>query len=62
MFTTNINSIDRLLRIIIGVALVSLVFVGPKTLWGYAGVILIITAFINFCPIYALFGFSTKKK
>lgn len=62
MFTSNVNSIDRILRIIIGFALVSLVFIGPKTLWGYTGIILVVTAFINFCPIYAMFNFSTRSK
>jgi len=62
MFTANINSTDRILRLIAGIIVLSLVFIGPKTPWGYAGLILIVTAFINFCPAYALFGFSTKKK
>jgi len=62
MFTSNINTVDRILRIVIGLALISLVFVGPKTPWGYIGAVLVVTAFINFCPIYSIFGFSTKKK
>jgi len=62
MFTTNINSTDRIIRLVAGIVLLSLVFIGPQTPWGYVGLILIVTAFINFCPAYALFGFSTKKK
>lgn len=62
MFTSNINSIDRVLRLIIGISLLALVFWGPKTYWGYLGIILIVTAFINFCPLYKLIGVSTKKK
>ena len=62
MFTSNINSIDRILRIIIGLILISLVFIGPNTPWGYVGIILVVTAFINFCPLYAILGFSTKSK
>ena len=58
----NLHSIDRILRIVIGVALLSLVFIGPKTAWGYVGIILIATSFINFCPIYRIFGFSTASK
>ena len=50
------------LRIIIGLALLALVFVGPQTPWGYAGLILVVTAFINFCPLYAIFRTSTLKK
>ena len=62
MFTANINSTDRIIRLVAGIVLLSLVFIGPQTPWGYVGLILIVTAFINFCPAYALFGFSTKKK
>lgn len=62
MFTSNINSVDRILRIIIGLVLISLVFVGPQTPWGYVGIIPLVTAFINFCPLYAILGFSTKSK
>ena len=62
MFTANINSAERIIRLLAGIALLSIVFIGPKTPWGYVGVILIVTAFINYCPAYGLFGFSTKKK
>lgn len=62
MFTSNVNSIDRILRIVIGLILISLVFIGPKTPWGYAGIILVVTAFLNFCPLYAVLGISTRSK
>ncbi|WP_086931934.1 YgaP family membrane protein [Agarilytica rhodophyticola] len=62
MFTTNVGSIDRILRIIVGLCLLSLAFIGPKTLWGYVGIILIITAFINFCPLYSVFKINTLTK
>ena len=62
MFTKNVGSTDRILRIVVGAALLSLVFIGPQTQWGYVGVILIVTAFINFCPLYAIFGWKTNSK
>ena len=62
MFTKNVGSIDRILRIIIGLVLLSLVFFGPQTPWGYIGVILVITAFMNFCPLYAILRMSSLKK
>ena len=62
MFTKNVGSTDRILRIVVGAALLSLVFIGPQTPWGYVGVILIATAFINFCPLYAIFGWKTTSK
>jgi len=57
----NLNSVDRVLRLIVGTGLLSLVFVGPKTPLGYVGLILIVTSFINFCPIYRVLGISTAK-
>lgn len=62
MFKSNIGTLDRILRIVVGLLLTSLVFVGPKTYWGCAGIVLIVTAFINFCPIYDLLKINTLKK
>jgi len=59
MFKTNVGNVDRLLRLVIGVILIALVFVGPKTPWGWLGVILIATAFLRSCPIYTLLGIQT---
>ena len=61
MFKTNLGNIDRLLRLVIGVILIALVFVGPKTPWGWIGVILVATALLRSCPIYSLFGIKTCK-
>ena len=55
----NVGTIDRLLRIIVGLALLSLVFVGPKSLWGLVGLIPLGIAVFGFCPAYALFGIRT---
>jgi len=57
----NVGGIDKILRIAVGVALISLVFIGPKTPWGWVGIIPLATALINFCPLYPLIGFSTAK-
>lgn len=57
----NVGTPDRWIRVILGLFLLSLIFWGPKTLWGLIGIIPIATASINFCPIYALLGWSTKK-
>lgn len=58
-FTTNEGTIDRVLRVLLGIALLSLVFFGPKTLWGLIGVIPILTGLAGFCPLYALLGIRT---
>lgn len=55
----NVGKIDRTLRIIFGAMLIALVFVGPKTPWGWIGLIPIATALIGWCPAYRLFGIRT---
>ena len=62
MFKSNLHPIDRTIRIVLGLILLSLVFIGPQTSWGYIGIILVATAFINFCPLYSILGFSTRSK
>ncbi len=58
----NMGSIDRVLRAIVGLVLISLVFVGPQTSWGWIGLIPLATAFISFCPLYTPFKIKTFKK
>ncbi|WP_158045601.1 YgaP family membrane protein [Skermanella pratensis] len=55
----NMGMIDRALRIVAGLVLISLVFVGPQTPWGWIGVVPLLTAFIGFCPAYTLLGIRT---
>jgi len=58
---SNVGGIDRILRIIVGIALIALVFVGPKTIWGWIGIVPLATGLIGWCPPYALFGWNTCK-
>ncbi|MBS0240701.1 MAG: DUF2892 domain-containing protein [Proteobacteria bacterium] len=55
----NMGGIDRVLRIVAGLVLISLVFFGPKTPWGWIGVVPLVTALIGWCPAYTLLGIST---
>jgi hypothetical protein len=50
---------DRIARVIVGVVLVSLMFVGPQTAWGLLGFIPLVTGAFGFCPAYRLVGIST---
>ncbi|WP_336981700.1 DUF2892 domain-containing protein [Altererythrobacter fulvus] len=59
MFKTNVGGIDRILRIVVGLALIALVFVGPKTQWGWLGIIPLATGFLSTCPLYSLIGINT---
>jgi len=57
--STNMGTVDRIVRLILGVGLLSLVFVGPQTSWGYVGIIPLATALIGYCPAYSIFGIRT---
>lgn len=56
---TNEGTTDRASRFAIGVAVLSLVFVGPHTAWGWLGLIPMTTAVAGFCPLYRLLGMNT---
>ncbi len=58
---TNEGRIDRLLRIVVGVVLLTLVFTGPQTPWGWIGLIPLATGLIGVCQAYSLLGISTCK-
>ena len=62
MFTTNVGSVDRVFRIVLGLVLIALVFVGPQTPWGWIGLIPLATGFMRTCPVYSIFGINTCKR
>ena len=55
----NEHTIERIIRTAVGAGLLSLVFVGPQTLWGLVGIVPLATGLLGSCPIYTLFGVST---
>ncbi|HMN72509.1 MAG TPA: DUF2892 domain-containing protein [Rhodoblastus sp.] len=57
--TFNVGGVDRILRVIVGLILISLVFVGPQTPWGWIGAIPLVTGLFRFCPAYTLLGLNT---
>jgi len=57
--TTNVGSLDRILRIVIGAALILLAVLGTIGVWGWLGVVLVATAFMKFCPIYKVLGLKS---
>lgn len=59
LFPRNEHDVERILRVVAGVVILSLAFVGPKTAWGYLGLIPIMTGAIGSCPLYTLLGLST---
>ena len=58
----NEGSIDRVLRVVVGIVLVSLALTGPKIVWGWIGVVPILTGLFGYCPAYSLFGIRTCRK
>ena len=59
MFKTNEGTLDRLLRVILGAALIAIVFVGPQTPWGWLGIVPLATGLIGSCPLYSVLGLNT---
>ena len=57
--TVNEGNVDRAVRVVAGLIILSLAFIGPKSAWGYVGLLPIITGLVGFCPAYSLFGIST---
>ena len=59
----NIGNTDRIIRVIVGLFILSLLFVLDSNMrfWGFLGLIPLITATIGYCPLYALLGISTKR-
>lgn len=55
----NEGTVDRALRVIVGLGLLSLTVVGPQTLWGLVGLVPLLTGLVGFCPAYRLIGLNT---
>ncbi len=65
--STNMNGLDRIIRLVIAVAAVIAAFaVGASSVFGIIlfviAAIMLVTAAVGFCPLYRVFGLSTKKK
>jgi hypothetical protein len=56
---TNVGGIDRVLRIVIGLALIALTLTGAIGAWGWIGLVPLATAAMGFCPLYTVLGFSS---
>ena len=57
----NVGGIDRMLRILAGLVLISLVFIGPKVIWGWVGLVPLLTGLVGTCPLYTILGIRTCK-
>ena len=57
----NVGSADKVIRIILGVAIIAF-GIYSQSWWGLVGIVPLFTAFIGWCPAYNLIGVSTDKK
>lgn len=57
----NEGQLDRILRVVVGLILISLALVGPQTPWGWVGIVPLVTGAVGMCPLYKVFGINTAK-
>ncbi len=55
----NVGGIDRILRIVIGLALIGLAVTGTVGIWGWIGIVPLLTGLVRWCPVYPLCGISS---
>jgi NADH:ubiquinone oxidoreductase subunit 4 (subunit M) len=56
---TNVGGIDKILRIVAGIALVTMAAMGIIGMWGFIGVVPLLTGLMGWCPAYTLLGIKT---
>lgn len=59
MFKTNVGTLDRIARILAGLALLALTLTGTIGVWGWIGVVPLATGLLSTCPLYTVLGFNT---
>jgi hypothetical protein len=57
----NVGVVDRMFRVIIGLALIGLTLTGSIGVWGWLGLIVLVTGIFSYCPAYSLLGIKTCK-
>jgi len=55
----NVGGIDKILRIAVGISLIAMAYMNVVGVWGYIGVVPLLTGLIGWCPVYPLLGFSS---
>jgi len=58
----NVGGFDRIARIVVGLILTTLAATGTVGVWGWIGVVPLVTGLFKFCPAYTLFGMSSCKR
>ncbi len=55
----NVGGIDRIARVVVGLVLIALAATGTVGVWGWIGVVPLLTGLIRWCPLYPLLGISS---
>ena len=58
----NVGNVDRLLRVLVGLALIGLAVTGTIDVWGYVGLLPVLTGMTARCPLYAALGIATTAR
>jgi hypothetical protein len=59
MLTQNVGGLDKVLRVILGLALLTAGYFGPLGWWGLVGLVPLLTALAGTCPLYTILGLRT---
>ena len=59
--TRNEGTLDRVVRVVLGIVLIALALTGQFTPWGWIGVVPLLTGLIGTCPLYSMLGVNTCK-
>lgn len=59
MFKSNVGTVDRIFRVILGIALIAMTLTGVVGAWGWIGVVPLLTAAFGSCPLYTVLGLNT---
>ena len=62
MSQLNVGNVDRALRVLLGLLLIALAVNGTIGLWGYVGIVLLLTGVAALCPLYKMLGISTTSR
>ena len=62
LLPANVHAVERIARVVIGLVVLSLVFVGPHSLWGLLGLVPLATGLVASCPLYTLLHVSTRGR
>jgi hypothetical protein len=62
MGSLNVGKIDRALRLVLGIALIMMAVTGVIGMWGWIGLVPLLTGAFASCPLYSMLGFSTGRR